>query len=936
MAVLIFLAKNIKSRHINFMLKGVLCTLTEFFHIATGIRIPLDANSSQPTVNVGNNYSLKRPCLASRKRKRAYQGSQDKDDRDGNDNPKRKRNSKFHPNRSVCLPCALWSQSGSDRRLKHFHPIDNSRHAGIEALVLSQYAAFDSIQFSLESSDCVCQPCYKDFIRNRDNSENIVPRWAKIRNEVYEQLIDNRHCIFCCGSVCECEQVTQWGPENWYGNDSISVWKQFLSLTGKVDYAISDIINHVCRRHYRRIYELKNVRVCSICSLNDSSCWKLVCNLADSPEKVCDAFSMERGTVNFFDWVCEHCCLSYANDQRLIDQLDSDKQSTNPIIAHRSKLIEQMLVTLRNDGLIFTKDIITEFRGILNELHIDIANYPRLCKSLGKYISTVTQGHYASFAPIDVGDKLGRVIYDEDKFTTHSLVYIFNMKKDKWKGHKDLWQLVKNQASKFPTSKKFDYTQLLSNEGTIEIDSYFDQELVNVIDSITTHSNMHDYNKYSSLYQDLRLSRIKMIIALLCFTMNPTCCFYQTLVGLICYAYGLRDKGFEMLNALGCSASIDHIRSHGSFWATQRQAINELDANKFWRASLDNLNFNIKFSKNIPEGSTGAKKMLNLITGQVTHQSSSTPNNPPNQKELVPSLKELVHRHIVKEIHSKVVSKPRNTVCVNDFKVQPGSNENYYFELLLGVSYKCVVNRLSLSPSEHKSTLIETINTFMPHWTPNKKDKIVYATIDEAMSGSAVDIEAYLLKLKRDLHIGEEGYPTQLTIAGDQQTYALMKDLQRQYPDHYSWFIVMHGDWHMMKLLSEMIRDILWDGGLRQLSYECGHKKMPTQWQEIHMLLVALYETILRKALLVFSNESELDTTHSNKFWAWVKSIDCASNEDETSRFWASTLLILNTYIGYYVAIRSGNWLLRNACLHDTLPLLFAYNHNSLRYARLN
>ena len=48
--------------------------------------------------------------------------------------------------------------------------------------------------------------------------------------------------------MCECEQVTQWGPENWYGNDSISVWKQFLSLAGKIDYAISDTINHVCQR----------------------------------------------------------------------------------------------------------------------------------------------------------------------------------------------------------------------------------------------------------------------------------------------------------------------------------------------------------------------------------------------------------------------------------------------------------------------------------------------------------------------------------------------------------------------------------------------------------------------------------------------------------------------------------------------------------------
>lgn len=48
----------------------------------------------------------------------------------------------------------------------------------------------------------------------------------------------------------------------------------------------------------------------------------------------------------------------------------------------------------------------------------------------------------------------------------------------------------------------------------------------------------------------------------------------------------------------------------------------------------------------------------------------------------------------------------------------------------------------------------------------------MYVTIDEAMSGSAIDIKAYMLKLKRDLHIGEEGYPTQVTIAGDQQTCA--------------------------------------------------------------------------------------------------------------------------------------------------------------------
>ena len=63
----------------------------------------------------------------------------------------------------------------------------------------------------------------------------------------------------------------------------------------------------------------------------------------------------------------------------------------------------------------------------------------------------------------------------------------------------------------------------------------------------------------------------------------------------------------------------------------------------------------------------------------------------------------------------------------------------------------------------------------------------------------------------------------------------------------------------MLQLTAEILRDILWDSGLKQLSYECGHKKLPTQWQEIHMRLLALHETLLRKAVL-----SYYDTTDSN------------------------------------------------------------------------
>ena len=151
----------------------------------------------------------------------------------------------------------------------------------------------------------------------------------------------------------------------------------------------------------------------------------------------------------------------------------------------------------------------------------------------------------------------------------------------------------------------------------MELDKYFDPRLVQTISNITRSTNASK-DKCSALYEDLRTSRIRMTIALLCFTMNPQCCFIQTLNGLMCYAYGLRDKGFELLNAVGCTCSIDHIRGHGSYWASQRKPILQLNATQFWRVTIDNLNFYLKFAKCLPESSTGVKKMLNLLTGQVS------------------------------------------------------------------------------------------------------------------------------------------------------------------------------------------------------------------------------------------------------------------------------------------------------------------------------
>ena len=506
---------------------------------------------------------------------------------------------------------------------------------------------------------------------------------------------------------------------------------------------------------------------------------------------------------------------------------------------------------------------------------------------------------------------------------------MFRMKRKEWEkqkthiGFKDIRQLIKKQTSRFPISRTFDYTQVIK-DGSMDLGSYFEPQLVEFIDTITRSTNSSK-EKSSMLYEDLRCSRVRMIIALLCFTMNPQCCFIQTIVGLMCYAYGLRDKGFDLLNTMGCTCSIDHIRSHGSYWASRHIPILHLNTKKFWRITIDNLNFYLKFAKSLSESSSGAKKMLNLLTGQVTHQVSTEITTQRRPLRLLES----VHNFMERCIHSTISTIPRNDIKVEHFKLTPGSNENYYYETFLHVCYTCAATRLSLSPTAHGRTFIEALQGYMPHWTPSTKDNIVYATIDEALSGNIADIEAYLIKLKKELHIGEEGYPSKVIIAGDQQTYALMKDLQRKYPDHYLWMVVLHGDWHMLQLTAEVLRDILWDGGLKQLSHECGHKKLPTQWQEIHMLLLALHETLLRKAVLsYYDNITDDDDTDYHKFTKWMGNVNAQTNMNQTSRFWVDVLHFLGAYVGYYFSVRSGNWLLRNSCLRVLLPLMFAYNHN--------
>ena len=843
-------------------------------------------------------------------------------------NPKKRRNIVYHPHTVECQACVLWRQSGMDPNLKHLHPQTNSRHAGSEAFSLSQYASYQGTHFDLTSDDCVCQPCYKDFKR-KTNQENQIPRWARLQQQHYS-IRESKHCIYCCEGECTCTNIHQWGPDQWHGEDTlISTWKRYLSLSGNVQHPVGSAANHVCRTHYRRIFKLRETRACSVCKSSASSSWSLVCDVVPSPDIMSEAFQLEPGSIHFFAWICKQCSLCYQNDARLEGQLDTDTQSPDPTTAGKSKLLLSVLDTLRTDGVVFTKDVMTQFKGKLADLNVANKDHNQMGNTFRKYLTTLCTRyhHYKVFVPAAGMGNYGRTFYDDRKFSTHAITHMFQLKQKEWNKKttmsiEHLQDLIRQQISLFPVSKVFDYTSLISEEnGTLELDEFFIPELYKLMEACTTSKNSAKRSS-STLYKDLRKARIRMAISILCLAMNPQCCFMQTITGLLCYAYGLRDKGFEALNTLGCCCSIDHVRAHGAYWASRREPIQNLDGTKPWRISIDNLNFNMKYAKNLPESAAGANKMLNLMTCQVSHRVDTHPTCG-KPKQLL-TLKDLVFKSMR---DSQETSQARHSVALEDFNNRDNTPESFYLQYFLAICHDCTVKRLAFKPTLQPATFLEAVQNYMPHWTPPEKDNVVYATIDEASSGNITDIEGYLSKIKRDLHIGQPGYPEKVALAGDQQTYALMKELQRQHPTHYRWMVVLHGDWHTLKLVAEMIRDILWDGGFRQLCSECGHKKLPTQWQEVHMLLLALYQALLHKAVVTYNQLHDATVGGHKPFWDWLTKIASDANKDENSRFWSRMIPFLNGYFAYFISVRSGNWVLRNSAIRALLPLFFAYNH---------
>ena len=190
-------------------------------------------------------------------------------------------------------------------------------------------------------------------------------------------------------------------------------------------------------------------------------------------------------------------------------------------------------------------------------------------KRFNCFIKNQIKLHKTGYKNYSTNRKLGRVIYDPFKLSEHAIKYTYKLHISKWEQKQNsntvseerIRKLIMKQCSKLPCAATYDYRNLINSKGSLDdeaLDQHFNTDLSGFIERVTTSDNSKRTITGSTSYRNLRKLRIR-IISLLCMAMNPTSTFLQTMLGVVAYLYGLRDKGFDMLNAFGIISSVDQI-----------------------------------------------------------------------------------------------------------------------------------------------------------------------------------------------------------------------------------------------------------------------------------------------------------------------------------------------------------------------------------------
>ena len=245
----------------------------------------------------------------------------------------------------------------------------------------------------------------------------------------------------------------------------------------------------------------------------------------------------------------------------------------------------------------------------------------------------------------------------------------------------------------------------------------------------------------------------------------------------------------------------------------------------------------------------------------------------------------------------------------------------------------------------------------------DEQSNILYFDVLDAIADKKEPVLLVLDRIRKQ--VVEAHQMEWLVVAGDAKLYDVLKTIKYEYGDEFKWLICYPGDWHMLANYQKALIKPYFDAGLRELAKKAGYPTAAIQacsqfkrthsfimeaWEALFQVMLQLYldganhdpiAERIKQQLLADHRPYNLETivatlqmSLSSEYQHFVEFLQQKSEKKDNWRFWTSFVLRDGlAYVGLYLALRSGNWNLRVACMKMMAPVFCAYDH--MTYKRL-
>ena len=227
-------------------------------------------------------------------------------------------------------------------------------------------------------------------------------------------------------------------------------------------------------------------------------------------------------------------------------------------------------------------------------------------------------------------------------------------------------------------------------------------------------------------------------------------------------------------------------------------------------------------------------------------------------------------------------------------------------------------------------------------------DKIYPAPQAGSISND-IDFCKYLNQIAVELGAGKPGWRRCVVIAGDQETYEMMKKMKRLHGTKYDWVLPWPGDLHIsMNFAKTVINHNSFRFTLEHLGKAYGFEpgnlralETASRYQSTKEFLIAVYIASLRdlrRAYEVWRGKQvghsvlkRADQLSQTELTEWVGKV---AHNDEVFRMHVDLILRdVQTFVFHHMSIRCADFELRRECLVKMLPLFAGHQHT--RYVKL-